>query len=66
MTKITVDFGNDGYTIDANLQKDGNQWCILAGADLQVGIAGFGSTVPDAIYEFKTNFRNEVAESLEV
>lgn len=23
---------------------DGNQWCALYGADLQVGIAGFGDT----------------------
>lgn len=32
--------------------KDGDQWCVLLGADLQVGIAGFGKTPADAIYAF--------------
>ena len=32
--------------------KDGNQWCILYGDNLQVGIAGFGDTPIKAMYAF--------------
>jgi hypothetical protein len=56
--KITIDFGNDGMTVEAELSKDGDQWCVLAGDNLQVGIAGFGGQVWQAIAEFKSNFRN--------
>lgn len=34
------------------LFKDGNQFCVLYGEDLQSGIAGFGSTPRLAIYDF--------------
>ena len=32
--------------------KDGNQWCVLAGNNIQEGICGFGDTIEDAICEF--------------
>lgn len=32
-----------------SIQKDGNQWCVLWGEDLQNGIAGFGDTINDAM-----------------
>lgn len=32
--------------------KDGNQWCILAGDNIQEGICGFGDTIEDALYQF--------------
>jgi len=32
--------------------KDGNQWCILAGDNIQEGICGFGDTIEDALYRF--------------
>lgn len=32
--------------------KDGNQWCVLAGDNIQEGICGFGDTIEDALYEF--------------
>lgn len=31
---------------------DGNQWCVLAGEDLQRGIAAFGDTPEKAIWAF--------------
>jgi len=34
------------------IYKDGNQWCVLYGEDLQSGIAGFGDTPRMAIYDF--------------
>ena len=32
--------------------KDGNQWCILAGNNIQEGICGFGDTIDEALYQF--------------
>lgn len=33
-------------------QKDGNQWCVLWGENLQVGIAAYGDTPEDAMWHF--------------
>ena len=35
-----------------SIQIDGDQWCVLYGDDLQVGIAGFGSSPHLAIMDF--------------
>lgn len=32
--------------------KDGNQWCVLLGDNIQEGICGFGNTIEDALYAF--------------
>ena len=58
MNKINIDFGNDGYTVEAELKKDGNLWCVMIGEDLMIGVAGFGRRIHEAISEFKVNFRN--------
>ena len=31
---------------------DGDQWCALFGADLQDGVAGFGDSPADAMWDF--------------
>lgn len=38
------------------LTKDGDQWCVLYGDDLQQGIAGFGDTPYLAILDFNKAF----------
>ena len=35
--------------------KDGNQWCILKGDNIQEGIVGFGTTQEDALVDFIRN-----------
>lgn len=42
----------DEVLIKAGLKpyKDGNQWCILIGDNIQDGICGFGDTIDDALY----------------
>lgn len=35
-----------------SLTREGNQWCVLYGEDLQVGIAGFGDSPHLAIMDF--------------
>jgi len=37
--------------------KDGDQWCVLLGDDLAVGIAGFGDTPEAAIHAFDEAMR---------
>ena len=58
MTKINIYFGNDGYTVEAELKQAGDKWCVMVGDDLMVGVAGFGGQIWEAIAEFKSSFRN--------
>ena len=36
--------------------KDGDQWCVLLGDNIQTGICGFGNSPIDAIRNFNTEF----------
>jgi len=40
-----------------SIQKDGDQWCVLWGGNLQTGIAGFGDTIGDALADFASEIR---------
>lgn len=57
--KMKVNFANIGVVVEAALTKDGKQFCVLAGDNLQSGIAGFGDTANKATSDFRKNFRNE-------
>lgn len=39
--------------------KDGNQWCVLAGDNIQEGVCGFGDTIEDALIEFLKDVRKQ-------
>jgi hypothetical protein len=41
------------------LMADGDMWCVLLGDDLQVGVAGFGKTVAEAMTAFDQAFYKE-------
>ena len=43
-----------------SLQRDGNQWCVLYGEDLQVGIAGFGDSPHLAIMDFNNEWYKSI------
>ena len=43
-----------------SLKKDGNQWCVLYGEDLQVGIAGFGNSPHLAIMDFNAQWYESI------
>ena len=45
--------------LGAKLSKDGNQWCWLYGADLQEGVAGFGTSPKHAMEDFEVQFNKE-------
>jgi hypothetical protein len=46
------------------LSLDGNQWCMLYGANLHDGVAGFGDTPAAAADAFDKNWNEERAVSL--
>ena len=50
-------------TLHPSITKDGNQWCVLYGADLMTGIAGFGETIHKAILDFNGAFYRKEAHS---
>lgn len=36
------------------ISKDGDQWCVLYGDNLQEGVSGFGNTPMEAIQDFNS------------
>lgn len=40
-----------------SLSIDGNKWCALYGDNLQEGVAGFGDSPADAMWDFDRNWR---------
>lgn len=44
-------------TLKLDLQVDGDQWCVLYGSDLVVGISGFGDTPNNAVADFNARWK---------
>jgi len=42
------------------LSIDGDQWCALYGDNLQDGVAGFGKSPADAMWDFDCNWRKNL------
>lgn len=42
------------------LSVDGNQWCALYGDNLQDGVAGFGDSPADAMFDFDKNWAGKL------
>lgn len=42
--------------------KDGNQWSILVGDNIQEGICGFGDTIDEALYQFLMDVQEYLKE----
>jgi len=47
-------------TLKPSLQREGNQWCVLYGENLQVGIAGFGNSPYLAIMDFNSQWYKSI------
>ena len=45
------------------LSIDGNMWCALYGANLQDGVAGFGKSPADAMWDFDRNWHATLTET---
>jgi hypothetical protein len=48
------------------LSIDGNQWCALYGENLQDGVAGFGNSPADAMWDFDRNWHAPTAAPMKV
>lgn len=48
---------------ELKLFKDGNQWCVLEGENLHVGVAGFGNTPKEAFSEYLENVKKEQTDN---
>jgi hypothetical protein len=59
-TAIEAEEMNLFVLLKPSLQKDGNQWCVLYGSNLQEGIAGFGASPMKAIWDFNKEFAKEL------
>ena len=57
-SNIRIDFGNDGFIIEAELTMDGDMWFVGIGVNIQDGIYAFGESPMQAIWKFKDAFRN--------
>lgn len=43
------------YQSSLKISRDGNQYCVLMGDNLQEGVAGFGKTLLKALHNFDCN-----------
>lgn len=46
------------------LSIDGNQWCALYGDNLQDGVAGFGASPADAMWDFDRNWSTKLGAKI--
>ena len=46
-----------------SLKRDGNQWCVLYGENLQEGVSGFGASPHEAVEEFNNAWYKRLPES---
>lgn len=49
-------YGRPSAIMRPKLSIDGNQWCALYGDNLQDGVAGFGNSPADAVWDFDRNW----------
>lgn len=55
---VLIDFGNDGFKVNAHVSVEGDQWCCSAGNFAEMP-AGFGKTIQEAVSNYKCAVRNE-------
>lgn len=44
------------------LSRDGNQWCVLYGENLQEGVAGFGDSPYKAVIDWNNQMYKEIKD----
>ena len=48
-------------TLKPSIQRDGNQWCVLYGENIQSGICGFGDSPHKAVVDFNRNWHTDIS-----
>lgn len=56
MTEAAGMHGCPSAVFKPRLSIDGNQWCALYGENLQDGVAGFGDSPANAMWDFDRNW----------
>jgi hypothetical protein len=57
---ILVSFGNSDYAIECKACIEGDVWCVMMiDQPFETSPCGFGTTINDAISNFKIAIRNE-------
>ncbi len=56
--EVLIDFGNDGFKVNAQVSVEGDQWCCFVGNFAEMP-AGFGKTIQEAVSNYKCAVRNE-------
>lgn len=61
MSKVAIQEAAGQYTLPSVLFRprlfiDGNSWCALYGDNLQDGVAGFGDSPANAMWDFDRNW----------
>lgn len=59
MFKVIVDFGHEGFKIEAVIESREDNWVCIARTSGASHIEGIGTTVTQAIGNFKNNIRNK-------
>jgi hypothetical protein len=65
MAKVSIQEAAGTYARPSAIYKprlsiDGNQWCALYGENLQDGVAGFGDSPADAMWDFDKNWSEKL------
>jgi hypothetical protein len=59
--EVSLELGYEGFCkVETQVFIDGDQWCVLAGDNLQEGVAGFGTTIHEALQKFKQCFSTKL------
>ena len=48
------------YQDSLKISRDGNMYCVLMGENLVEGVAGFGETLLDALYDFDVEIQKSL------
>lgn len=58
------EIGRPSAVFKPTLTRDGDQWCVLLGENLQEGLSAFGDTVAEAMSNFDVAFFKERSKPL--
>ena len=61
ITQSFMEYERPSVVFRPKVYKDGDQWCVLLGDNIQEGLSAFGDTVSKAMHQFDVNFLNERA-----
>jgi hypothetical protein len=60
--EVAAEHARPSAVFKPQLSVDGNQWCALYGNNLQEGVAGFGDSPANAMWDFDRNWSAKLKE----